>query len=66
MVARGDLGVEMGYAAITGLQKTIIHESRTRNKVVITPSDDGIDDHGPVPTRAEVDVANAVMDGTMR
>ena len=36
MVARGDLAVEMGYAEITGLQKTIIHESRTRNKVVIT------------------------------
>ena len=36
MVARGDLGVEMGYAELTGLQKTIIHESRTRNRVVIT------------------------------
>jgi pyruvate kinase len=36
MVARGDLGVEMGYAELTGLQKTIIHESRSRNKVVIT------------------------------
>ena len=36
MVARGDLGVEMGYAELTGLQKTIIHQSRTRNRVVIT------------------------------
>jgi pyruvate kinase len=66
MVARGDLGVEMGYAAITGLQKTIIHESRTRNKVVITATqmmESMIS--APVPTRAEVsDVANAVMDGT--
>src|SRR6187397_1201915 len=66
MVARGDLRVEMGYAAITGLQKTIIHESRTRNKVVITATqmmESMIT--SPVPTRAEVsDVANAVMDGT--
>jgi pyruvate kinase len=66
MVARGDLGVEMGYAAITGLQKTIIHEARTRNKVVITATqmmESMIS--SPVPTRAEVsDVANAVIDGT--
>src|SRR6187401_3515099 len=66
MVARGDLAVEMGYAAITGLQKTIIHEARTRNKVVITATqmmESMIT--SPVPTRAEVsDVANAVMDGT--
>jgi pyruvate kinase len=66
MVARGDLGVEMGYAEITGLQKTIIHETRARNRVVITATqmmESMI--HSPVPTRAEVsDVANAVMDGT--
>jgi len=66
MVARGDLAVEMGYAAITGLQKTIIHESRARNKVVITATqmmESMI--QNPVPTRAEVsDVANAVLDGT--
>jgi pyruvate kinase len=66
MVARGDLGVEMGYAELTGLQKTIIHETRTRNRVVITATqmmESMI--QSPVPTRAEVsDVANAVMDGT--
>jgi len=66
MVARGDLGVEMGYAELTGLQKTIIHQSRTRNRVVITATqmmESMI--QNPVPTRAEVsDVANAVMDGT--
>ena len=66
MVARGDLGVEMGYAELTGLQKTIIHESRTRNRVVITATqmmESMI--YSPMPTRAEVsDVSNAVMDGT--
>ena len=66
MVARGDLGVEMGYAELTGLQKTIIHQSRSRNRVVITATqmmESMI--QNPAPTRAEVsDVANAVMDGT--
>ena len=66
MVARGDLGVEMGYAELTGLQKTIIHQTRNRNRVVITATqmmESMI--QNPVPTRAEVsDVANAVMDGT--
>jgi pyruvate kinase len=66
MVARGDLGVEMGHAALTGLQKTIIHQTRHRNRVVITATqmmESMIS--SPVPTRAEVsDVANAVMDGT--
>jgi pyruvate kinase len=66
MVARGDLGVEMGYAELTGLQKTIIYETRTRNRVVITATqmmESMI--QNPVPTRAEVsDVANAVIDGT--
>src|SRR5215469_13501633 len=61
-----DLEVEMGYAELTGLQKTIIHETRTRNRVVITATqmmESMI--QNPVPTRAEVsDVANAVMDGT--
>jgi pyruvate kinase len=66
MVARGDLGVEMGYAELTGLQKTIIQEARARNRVVITATqmmESMI--HNPMPTRAEVsDVSNAVMDGT--
>jgi pyruvate kinase len=66
MVARGDLGVEMGYAELTGLQKTIIHESRNRRRVVITATqmmESMI--HSPIPTRAEVsDVSNAVMDGS--
>jgi pyruvate kinase len=66
MVARGDLGVEMGYAELTGLQKTIIHETRAGNRVVITATqmmESMI--QSPMPTRAEVsDVANAVMDGT--
>lgn len=66
MVARGDLGVEMGYAELTGLQKHIIEETRKHNRVVITATqmmESMI--HNPVPTRAEVsDVANAVLDGT--
>jgi pyruvate kinase len=66
MVARGDLGVEMGYAELTGLQKTIIRQSLARNRVVITATqmmESMI--QSPVPTRAEVsDVANAVLDGT--
>jgi len=66
MVARGDLGVEMGYAELTGLQKTIIHQTRNRNRVVITATqmmESMI--NNPIPTRAEVsDVSNAVMDGT--
>jgi pyruvate kinase len=66
MVARGDLGVEMGYAELTGLQKTIIHQTRNRNRVVITATqmmESMI--QSPIPTRAEVsDVSNAVMDGT--
>ena len=66
MVARGDLGVEMGQAALTGLQKTIIRETRMRNRVAITATqmmESMI--QNPVPTRAEVsDVANAVLDGT--
>lgn len=66
MVARGDLGVEMGYAQLTGIQKKLIRQTRTRNKIVITATqmmESMI--QNPVPTRAEVsDVANAVMDGT--
>ncbi len=66
MVARGDLGVETGYAGLTGLQKKIIRLARHRHKVSITATqmmESMI--HSQVPTRAEVsDVANAVMDGT--
>ncbi|MEM7612529.1 MAG: pyruvate kinase, partial [Pseudomonadota bacterium] len=66
MVARGDLGVEMGYAELTGLQKYILRRTRTGNKISITATqmmESMI--NNPIPTRAEVsDVANAVMDGT--
>lgn len=66
MVARGDLGVEIGDAELPGLQKKIITHSVQRNKVVITATQmlqSMVS--SPMPTRAEVlDVANAVIDGT--
>jgi pyruvate kinase len=66
MVARGDLGIEVGYAELTGLQKHILQVARQFDRVTITATqmmESMI--HSPVPTRAEVsDVANAVLDGS--
>lgn len=66
MVARGDLAVEIGDAALVGMQKHIIIRSRELERFVITATqmmESMI--HQPSPTRAEVmDVANAVLDGT--
>jgi pyruvate kinase len=66
MVARGDLGVEVGDAQLIGIQKDLISRARKMDRVVITATQmmESMISNS-MPTRAEVfDVANAVLDGT--
>jgi pyruvate kinase len=66
MIARGDLGVEIGDANLPAVQKEIIRKARELNCVTITATQmmESMREN-PIPTRAEVfDVANAVLDGT--
>jgi pyruvate kinase len=66
MIARGDLGVEIGDDQLPAVQKRLIKLARDMNRVVITATQmmESMREN-PIPTRAEVfDVANAVLDGT--
>ena len=66
MIARGDLGVEIGDAALPPVQKSLIKMARNMDRAVITATQmmESMTEH-KIPTRAEVfDVANAVIDGT--
>lgn len=66
MIARGDLGVEIGFAQLPGIQKRIIAKARSFDRAVITATqmmESMIS--SPIPTRAEVsDVANSVLEGS--
>ena len=66
MVARGDLNLEIGDAALIAVQKRLIRKARKHDKIAITATEmmqSMID--SPRPTRAEIsDIANAVLDGT--
>jgi pyruvate kinase len=66
MIARGDLGVEIGDAEVPAVQKMLINKAQKTNCLAITATQmmESME-HSPIPTRAEVsDVANAVLDGT--
>ena len=66
MIARGDLGVEMGDAGLPTRQKRLIREARSKDRISITATQllESMIDH-QIPLRAEVfDIANATMDGS--